>query len=159
MHLKLSKNGHISDWKIRIIAGVSFMLSTVLMHLLIHLSDPETYGLFELYMSSINYLSSLIVGGYFGPAIFRTVSEEKYLVDLLKIALFVLICKTILFSFLGALLSLFFRDDISFALFSFFAVIPLFLLLYGKWKIVQIIITVGILFLGFRYIRDRESRE
>ncbi len=159
MHLKLSKSDLILNWKICVISGVSFMLTTIFMHWLIHLSYPDSYEFFELYMSSIYFLSSAIVGGYCAPIIFRVASKEKYLVDLLKNVFFILICETILISFLSALLFLYFRGDIGFSLLSFVAFMPLFLILYGKWKIVQITIAVGILFLGFRYIRDREPRK
>ena len=159
MRLKLNKSELILHWKICVISGVTFTLTTLYIHWLIHLSNPETFGFPDIYMNSINALSSLIVGGYFGLKIFRAASKKKYLIELLMIFFLILICETILVSFLLALLSLFTRGDIIFSLISFPILMPLLLIFFGKWKIVQIIITIAILFLGFRYIKNRESRE
>ena len=159
MHEERGKSERILVWKTRVISGVGFTLTSILMHMQIHLNDPETYEFFELYMSSITYLSSAIIGGCFGPIILRTASKEKYLVGLLKNVFFFLICETILVAFLSALLSLYFRGDIIFSLLFFVLSIPVFSLIYGTWRIAQIIITISILFLWFRYIKARESRE
>ncbi len=159
MNFKLSKSGRISDWEIRVISGLSFTFSMMLMHLLVHFIDPQIYGLFDQGYAIFYILSAPIVGGYFGPGIFKAVYEEKYLVKLLKSVFFIFICEAFVFAFLLAIPSLFFPQGLMTAdvvLVGMFIVLSIF---YGIWRVAQIVITVSILFLGFRYIRDREPRE
>ncbi len=158
MNIKLSKSDLILDWKLRVISGVSFTLSMMLMHVLIYFSDPEGYRL-GLYDSLCYGLSAAIVGGYFGPRIFRTFSEEKPLGKLLKLVFIILICETIIIAFLLALFASFAGTSLPYVTGAFFGIIIVLLVFYGIWRILQITITVGILFLGFRYIRNRGSRE
>ncbi len=158
MHLKLSKNERISDWEIRVISGVSFMLSTMLVYWLIYLTYPEGYRLGP-YATLECGLSAAIVGGYFGPGIFKAAFKEKLLFKLLKFVSLIFICETIISAFLFALLGLFAGFSFYHVSIVFFGMFFRILVFYGVWKIIQIIITVSILFLGFRYIRAREPRE
>ncbi len=158
MDLKLSKSDLILDWKIRVISGATFMLTTMLMYLLIQLSDQEGFR-FGLYVTLSCGLSAAIVGGYFGPRIFRTISEEKFLGKLLALAFIILICEAVLIAFVFAMHTLIFGTSAQYASSAFVGMFIVLLVFYGIWRIIQIIITVSILFLGFRYIRDRELRE
>ena len=158
MHIMLSKSGRISDWEIRIISGVSFMLPTMLVYLLIQLTYPEGYRLGSYFILSCG-LSAAVVGGYFGPEIFKTISKEKPSGKLLKLVFIILICETSIVAFTFALSAWFAGTSFPYVTGAFFGMIIRLLVFYGIWRIIQIVITVSILFLGFRYIRAGEPRE
>jgi len=139
----------IHSWKIVVASGIWFALSSVALSISLYVYDPDNFGSDPI-MITIYALSSLIVGAYYGIRIHDSVTAGPFLSGLAKMSGLILISELVVISIIASLVSLFASGDIGKSLFGLVALGPIILVHFGLWKLAQIVVTIFLLFAGYR---------
>jgi hypothetical protein len=147
----------MQNWRIACASGIWFALASFTLSICLHLFDADNFGTDPI-MITIYAFSSLIVGGFLGTHILKSLSNGPFLFALAKMSCLVLISELVIISIIASLVSLVASRDIGNSLLGLVLLGPIILVHFGLWKFIQIIATVYLLFLGQGTCSNREDR-
>ena len=132
------------SWPLRIVAATCFGIPAFGPLLLASITRPHEYGR-DPVMGGLLIFSAALAGGFFAVRIVALLDSKHLIIRFVSLFAAIFATQALTLGILSFFVSLFTRGDFQFAAFGLFASSALFVIYWGKYFIVSLSISIGLL--------------